>query len=139
MQKRLAEMEAEAQKIREMQESVDKEHSALSTQDKKEDVDARSVFVGNVDYAATPEEVQAHFASCGTILRVTILCDKITGHPKGYCSFLVDDNTLRVVVFAISSLFHFLFFYDAIVCFSTNFSFSALCCPLRPGVFVILG
>jgi len=99
MQKRLAEMEAEAQKIREMQESVDKEHSALSTQDKKEDVDARSVFVGNVDYAATPEEVQAHFASCGTILRVTILCDKITGHPKGYCSFFVDDNTLLVVVF----------------------------------------
>jgi RNA recognition motif-containing protein len=84
MQKRLAEMEAEAQKIREMQESVDKEHSALSSQDKKEDVDARSVFVGNVDYAATPEELQAHFASCGTILRVTILCDKITGHPKGY-------------------------------------------------------
>ena len=83
MQKRLAEMEAEAQKIREMQESVDKEHSALSSQDKREDVDARSVFVGNVDYAATPEEVQAHFASCGQILRVTILCDKITGHPKG--------------------------------------------------------
>ena len=83
MQKRLAEMEAEAQKIREMQETVDKEHSALSSQDKREDVDARSVFVGNVDYAATPEEVQAHFASCGQILRVTILCDKITGLPKG--------------------------------------------------------
>ena len=83
MQQRLAEMEAEAQKIREMQDSVDKEHSALSSQDKREDVDARSVFVGNVDYAATPEEVQAHFASCGQILRVTILCDKITGHPKG--------------------------------------------------------
>lgn len=84
MQKRLAEMEAEAQKIREMQESVDKEHSALSSQEKREDVDARSVFVGNVDYGATPEEVQAHFAACGTILRVTILCDKVTGHPKGY-------------------------------------------------------
>jgi len=84
MQKRLAEMEEEAQKIREMQENVDKEHSALSSTEKREDVDARSVFVGNVDYAATPEEVQAHFASCGTILRVTILCDKVTGHPKGY-------------------------------------------------------
>ena len=83
MQKRLAEMEAEAQKIREMQESIDKEHSALSSQDKREDVDARNVFVGNVDYAATPEEVRAHFASCGTILRVTILCNKITGHSKG--------------------------------------------------------
>jgi len=83
MQERLKEMEAEARKIREMQESVDKEHSALASQERREDVDARSVFVGNVDYGATPEEVQAHFASCGTILRVTILCDKVTGHPKG--------------------------------------------------------
>ena len=92
MQKRLAEMEAEAEKIREMQESVDREHSALSSQDKKEDVDARSVFVGNVDYAATPEELQAHFASCGTILRVTILCDKVTGHPKGYDHSSADST-----------------------------------------------
>jgi RNA recognition motif-containing protein len=35
-----------------------------------------------VDYASTPEEIQAHFASCGTINRVTILFDKFTG-PKG--------------------------------------------------------
>jgi polyadenylate-binding protein 2 len=37
-----------------------------------------------VDYGSTPEEIQAHFASCGTINRVTILLDKFTGHPKGY-------------------------------------------------------
>lgn len=36
-----------------------------------------------VDYGATPEEIQAHFQACGTINRVTILCDKFTGHPKG--------------------------------------------------------
>lgn len=66
----------------------------------KEAADSRSVYVGNVgmihlgvqfradkfgqvDYGATPEEIQAHFQSCGTINRVTILCDKFTGHPKG--------------------------------------------------------
>ncbi|KAG8776457.1 cytoplasmic RNA-binding protein [Serendipita sp. 397] len=49
-----------------------------------EDPDGRSIYVGNVDYGATPEEIQAHFASCGTINRVTILLDKFTGHPKGY-------------------------------------------------------
>jgi len=47
-------------------------------------VDGRSVYVGNVDYAATPEEIQQHFASCGSINRVTILCDKFSGNPKGY-------------------------------------------------------
>lgn len=36
-----------------------------------------------MDYSATPEEIQQHFQACGTINRVTILCDKFTGHPKG--------------------------------------------------------
>ncbi|KAG9006171.1 cytoplasmic RNA-binding protein [Tulasnella sp. JGI-2019a] len=47
-------------------------------------VDARSVFVGNVDYSSSPEEIQQHFTSCGSINRVTILCDKFTGNPKGF-------------------------------------------------------
>ena len=47
-------------------------------------IDHRSIYVGNVDYSSSPEELQAHFQSCGTINRVTILCDKYTGHPKGY-------------------------------------------------------
>ncbi len=36
-----------------------------------------------VDYSTTPEELQEFFSACGTVNRVTILCDKFTGHPKG--------------------------------------------------------
>lgn len=36
-----------------------------------------------VDYGATAEELEAHFHGCGSVNRVTILCDKFTGHPKG--------------------------------------------------------
>lgn len=36
-----------------------------------------------VDYACTPEEVQQHFQSCGTVNRVTIRTNKF-GQPKGY-------------------------------------------------------
>lgn len=36
-----------------------------------------------VDYACTPEEVQQHFQTCGTVHRVTILTDKF-GQPKGF-------------------------------------------------------
>ncbi|XP_040953125.1 polyadenylate-binding protein 1 isoform X2 [Gossypium raimondii] len=36
-----------------------------------------------VDYSCTPEEVQQHFQSCGTVNRVTILTDKF-GQPKGF-------------------------------------------------------
>lgn len=82
MKRRVAEMEAEAAKLREMQAQLDQQDSEL--REDKEDIDARSIFVGNVDYGASPEEIQAHFQSCGSINRVTILLDKFTGHPKGY-------------------------------------------------------
>lgn len=36
-----------------------------------------------MDYSCTPEEVQQHFQSCGTVNRVTIRTNKF-GQPKGY-------------------------------------------------------
>lgn len=81
MKRRVAEMEEEAAKLREMQASL--ENQADTVQESKTDVDSRSIFVGNVDYSASPEEIQAHFQSCGSINRVTILLDKFTGQPKG--------------------------------------------------------
>ncbi|KAM7273060.1 hypothetical protein ACFE04_027724 [Oxalis oulophora] len=90
MKKRLKEIEDEAGALREMQAKVEKEMGAVqessstsATQAEKEEVDARSIYVGNVDYACTPEEVQQHFQSCGTVNRVTILTDKF-GQPKGF-------------------------------------------------------
>lgn len=82
MKRHVAEMEKEAAKLREMQSALEAESAGL--QESKEDVDSRSIYVGNVDYATTPEELQAHFATCGNINRITILCDKFTGHPKGF-------------------------------------------------------
>ncbi|KAL5563262.1 hypothetical protein UlMin_033009 [Ulmus minor] len=90
MKKRLKEIEDEAAALREMQAKVEKEmgsaqepSTAAATQANREEVDSRSVFVGNVDYSCTPEEVQQHFQSCGTVNRVTIRTDKF-GQPKGY-------------------------------------------------------
>jgi polyadenylate-binding protein 2 len=85
MKRRVAEMESEAAKLREMQSQLDQQSETLHRED-REDVDARSIFVGNVDYGATPEEIQAHFQTAGSINRVTILLDKFTGHPKGCVS-----------------------------------------------------
>jgi polyadenylate-binding protein 2 len=82
MKRRVAEMESEAAKLREMQATLDQQSENL--REDKEEIDARSIFVGNVDYGASPEEIQAHFQSCGSINRVTILLDKFTGQPKGY-------------------------------------------------------
>ncbi|KAJ9545736.1 hypothetical protein OSB04_025443 [Centaurea solstitialis] len=90
MKKRLKEIEEEAGALREMQAKVEKEMGSVqedpsnaATLAEKEEADARSIYVGNVDYACTPEEVQQHFQSCGTVNRVTILTDKF-GQPKGF-------------------------------------------------------
>ncbi|GMY39070.1 polyadenylate-binding protein 2-like [Fagus crenata] len=90
MKKRLKEMEDEAAALREMQAKVESQMgsaqdpaSAAATQANREEADSRSVFVGNVDYSCTPEEVQQHFQTCGTVNRVTIRTDKF-GQPKGY-------------------------------------------------------
>ncbi|KAI0877481.1 RNA-binding domain-containing protein [Hypoxylon argillaceum] len=82
MKRRVAEMEQEAAKLREMHAALEERNQEVS--DDRNDVDSRSIFVGNVDYSVSPEEIQAHFQSCGSINRVTILLDKFTGQPKGY-------------------------------------------------------
>ncbi|KAI0285046.1 hypothetical protein BGY98DRAFT_1105400 [Russula aff. rugulosa BPL654] len=94
MKQRVEEMEREAKKLRELQAAAESSTAVdhpegedgvpMETEDDKALIDSRSVFVGNVDYSATAEDIQAHFQACGTINRITILCDKFTGHPKGF-------------------------------------------------------
>ncbi|XP_010269828.1 PREDICTED: polyadenylate-binding protein 2-like [Nelumbo nucifera] len=112
MKKRLKEIEEEAGALREMQAKVEKEmgivqdpSSAAATQAEKEEVDSRSIYVGNVDYACTPEEVQQHFQSCGTVNRVTILTDKF-GQPKGfaYVEFVETDAVQNALLLNESEL-----------------------------------
>jgi polyadenylate-binding protein 2 len=43
-----------------------------------------------VDYGCSPEEVQQHFQSCGTVNRVTILTDR-AGQPKGFAYVEFDE------------------------------------------------
>ncbi|XP_021943907.1 polyadenylate-binding protein 2 [Folsomia candida] len=109
---RVREMEEEAEKLKQLQTEVDRQmsigHSPLNSSrlstsststttpnagggssdtlslEEKMEVDARSVYVGNVDYGATAEELEQHFHGCGSINRVTILCNKYDGHPKGF-------------------------------------------------------
>merc|ERR1712051_1177621 len=104
-------MEEEALKRKELQSEVDKQIGVSSPQhlldrsnsnsalnmsyEEKVEVDARSVYVGNVDYGVTAEELEQHFHGCGSINRVTILCNKYDGNPKGfaYVEFADKDST----------------------------------------------
>ncbi|KAL1448967.1 hypothetical protein WDU94_000215 [Cyamophila willieti] len=102
MKARVREMEEEAEKLKQLQSEVDKQMSMgsppnsnsllnLSVEEKKE-ADMRSIYVGNVDYGATAEELEAHFHGCGSVNRVTILCNKFDGHPKGFAYIEFADK-----------------------------------------------
>lgn len=91
---RVKEMEEEAEKLKQLQSEVNKQMTMGSptgltpivpmSAEEKLEIDNRSIYVGNVDYGATAEELEAHFHGCGSINRVTILCNKADGHPKGF-------------------------------------------------------
>lgn len=57
--------------------------------------DGLSIYVGQVDYSSTPEELLTHFDPCGTVERVTIVCDTFTGRPKGF-AYLEFQTELAV-------------------------------------------
>ncbi|KAN0022905.1 hypothetical protein ACTFIU_005646 [Dictyostelium citrinum] len=98
MKKRFREMEEEAKKLTELQNNLESNITGNSgvgiggnigggglMNTDQEEIDSRSVYVGNVDYKSTHDQILAYFQSCGTVNRITILSDKTTGHPKGCC------------------------------------------------------
>lgn len=114
---RVREMEEEAEKLKQMQTEVDKQMNLgsppstipgglnLSFEEKVE-VDNRSIYVGNVDYGATAEELESHFHGCGSINRVTILCNKFDGHPKGFAYIeFADKDSVQTAMAMDESLF----------------------------------
>ncbi|KAM9904658.1 hypothetical protein OXX79_002621 [Metschnikowia pulcherrima] len=48
------------------------------------ELDQRSIYVANVDYSATPQQLESLFLQVGTVQKVTILVHRYTGFPKGY-------------------------------------------------------
>ena len=100
---RVREMEEEAAKLKQIQNEVSISMTSPSagsggaasvnmSYEEKVEVDARSVYVGNVDYGATAEELEQHFHGCGSINRVTILCNKFDGQPKGFAYVEFTDK-----------------------------------------------
>jgi polyadenylate-binding protein 2 len=120
MKEKLAEMEREASSLREQEQGIDgkaldeemaKHHHSDNNgaaghggkpqktpeelekeKAERQEIDSRSVFVGQVDYGAEPGMLAEHFKKCGTVNRVTILTDKFE-NPKGfaYVEFLEKD------------------------------------------------
>ena len=77
----------------------------MSLEDKME-ADASSIYVGNVDYSATAEELEAHFHGCGSVDHVTTVCNKFSGLAKGFAYIeLLDKESVRTSLALGESLF----------------------------------
>lgn len=61
-----------------------------------------NIFVGNLSYQTTQEDLQAAFAAYGAVERVTIVTDRDTGQPRGFA--FVEMTEKRDAETAISQL-----------------------------------
>lgn len=106
---RVKEMEEETEKLKRMQEEVDRQFNVSPssrtnqppslTLEEKQEIDTRSIYVGNVDYSTTADDLEKHFHGCGSVNRVTILTDKFTGHPKGFAYVeFADKDSVQIAV-----------------------------------------
>ncbi len=50
----------------------------------EEDIDETKLYIGNIDYAASEDDLAAHFARFGQIATVNIPLDRYSGRPRGF-------------------------------------------------------
>jgi polyadenylate-binding protein 2 len=87
LRQELAGLEEELKKI-----SGDYTAEELATEDS-------SIYVGNVDYSASAEDLETFFLKCGDVNRCTIMCNKMTGQPMGYAyiEFAKDSSVSKAL------------------------------------------
>lgn len=51
------------------------------------------IYVGNLPFSATEEEVAELFASFGPVEKVKIVTDRETGRPRGFCFVTLSDTS----------------------------------------------
>lgn len=52
---------------------------------------AKKLYVGNIPFSSTEEQIKAHFGSFGEIQSVKIITDRATGRSRGFC-FVEMEN-----------------------------------------------
>jgi cold-inducible RNA-binding protein len=61
-----------------------------------------NIFVGNLSYSTTQEDLQATFAEFGTVERVSVVTDRDSGQPRGFA--FVEMTSAQEAQNAISQL-----------------------------------
>lgn len=56
------------------------------------------IYVGNIPYTCTEQDLRSVFGSHGQVLQVTIVSDRDTSRPRGFAFVEMDDNGARTAI-----------------------------------------
>jgi RNA recognition motif-containing protein len=45
---------------------------------------AAKLFVGNLDYTVTSDDLKTHFSTIGTVIDAVVISDRMTGRSRGF-------------------------------------------------------
>lgn len=63
----------------------------------------KSIYVGNLPWSATEEEVQELFSPHGTVLSVKLVSDRETGRARGFGFVEMEDDGVAAAVEALDN------------------------------------
>ena len=58
----------------------------------------KKLYVGNLPFTATEEEITQMFGEHGTVHSVALINDRETGRPRGFGFVEVDDSALQAMI-----------------------------------------
>ena len=62
----------------------------------------KSIYVGNLSYSATEEELKTLFAQYGEVESVKLVTDRETGKPRGFGFVQMEDNAALTAIEALN-------------------------------------
>ena len=58
----------------------------------------KKIYVGNLPFSATEDEIKSTFGQHGTVHSVALINDRETGRPRGFGFIEVDDNDISAMI-----------------------------------------
>jgi len=62
---------------------------------------AKKLYVGNLPYSATEDELRELFEQHGTVHSVSVISDRETGQPRGFAFVEMDDDGATAAIAAL--------------------------------------
>ena len=66
------------------------------------DTELKKIYVGNLPFSATEDEVTTLFEKHGTVHSVALINDRDTGRPRGFGFVEIDDDAAQAAIDALN-------------------------------------